>query len=79
MVFANDCGFIYDNSNITNDYKQKMQELVGDELIASKRQEMLIEEVKNKRLVCLFENERSLQLQSNTELITLKSRLLWQS
>lgn len=64
---------------ITNDYKQKMQELVGDELIASKRQEILIEEVKNKRLVCLFENERSLQLQSNTELITLKSRLLWQS
>lgn len=61
---------------IINDYKQKMQELEGHELINSKRQEALIEELKNKRLVCLFTNELNLQLQSNTELITLKSRLL---
>ena len=61
---------------IINNYKQKMQELEGHELIASKRQEALIEELKNKRLVCLFTNELSLQLQSNTELITLKNRLL---
>ena len=53
-----------------------MQELEGHELINSKRQEALIEELKNKRLVCLFTNELNLQLQSNTELITLKSRLL---
>ncbi len=61
---------------IINDYKQKMQELEGDELVDSKRQAAFIEELKNKRLVCLFANELSLQLQSNTELITLKSRLL---
>jgi len=61
---------------IINDYKQKMQELEGNEFVNSKRQEALIEELKNKRLVCLFTNELSLQLQSNTELITLKSRLL---
>ena len=61
---------------IINNYKQKMQELEGHELIVSKRQEALIEELKNKRLVCLFTNELSLQLQSNTELITLKNRLL---
>ena len=61
---------------IINDYKQKMQKLEGDELENSKRQEALIEELKNKRLVCLFENELGLQLQSNTELITLKSRML---
>lgn len=61
---------------IISDYKQKMKELEGVELIDSKRQEALIEELKSKRLVCLFSNELNLQLQSNTELITLKSRLL---
>ena len=61
---------------IINDYKQKMQELEGNEFVDSKRQEDLIEELKNKRLVCLFTNELSLQLQSNTDLITLKSRIL---
>lgn len=61
---------------IINDYKQKMQELEGDELVASKRQEAFIEELKNKRLVCLFTNKLNLQLQSSTELITLKSKLL---
>lgn len=62
---------------ILKDYKQKMQQLNGDEFLASKRQEAFIEELKNKRLVCLFSNELNLQLQANTELITLKSRLLW--
>lgn len=61
---------------IVNDYKQKMQELSGDELLDSKRQEALIDELKNKRLVCLFTNELNLQLQANTELITLKNKLL---
>jgi hypothetical protein len=61
---------------IINDYKQKMQELSGNEFIDSKRQEALIDEVKNKRLVGLFTNELGLQLQSNTELITLKNKLI---
>lgn len=61
---------------IINDYKKKMQELSGEESVIAKRQEALIEELKSKRLVCLFANELSLQLQSNTELITLKSKLL---
>lgn len=64
---------------IINNYKQKMQELEGHEIEDSKRQEALIEELKNKRLVCLFTNELGLQLQSNTELITLKNRLLWEN
>lgn len=53
-----------------------MLELEGDELAASRRQEALIDELRNKRLVCFFTNELSLQLQSNTELITLKNSLL---
>ena len=61
---------------IINDYKQKMQELSGNEFIDSKRQEALIDELKNKRLVGLFTNELGLQLQSNTELITLKNKLI---
>lgn len=61
---------------IINDYKQKMQQLEGNELVSSKRQEAFIDELKKKRLVCLFENELSLQLQSNTELITVKNQLL---
>lgn len=61
---------------IVNDYKQKIHELEDDEFESSKRQEEFIEELKNKRLVCLFSNELSLQLQSNTELTTLKNKLL---
>lgn len=61
---------------IISDYKQKMRQLEGNDLINSKRQEEFIEELKNKRLVCLFASELSLQLQSNTELITLKNKLL---
>lgn len=61
---------------IAGDYKKKMSELAGEELAASRRQEALIDELRNKRLVCFFANELSLRLQSNTELITLKNRLL---
>lgn len=61
---------------IISDYKQKMQQLEGDDRATSTRQEAFIEELKSKRLVCLFKNEFSLQLQSNTELMTLKSRLM---
>lgn len=61
---------------ILNDYKQEMQKLSGNELLVANRQEALIDELKNKRLVVFFTNELSLQLQSNTELITLKNKLL---
>lgn len=60
---------------ILDDYKQGMQELTGDDLLDSKRQETFIEELKSKRLVCMFKGELDLQLNAYKELITLKNKL----
>lgn len=60
---------------IMNDYKDRMVELEGSDLADSKRQEDFIEELKSKRLVCMFKGERDLQLNAHKELITLKNKL----
>lgn len=61
---------------IIDNYKQKMMDISGEEQCSVQRQYDFIEELKNKRMVCLFNSDLSLQLQSNTELITLKNKLL---
>ncbi len=61
---------------ILDDYRQKMMELPGEEQYAMQKQCDFIDELKNKRMVCLFNSDMSLQLQSNIELITLKNKLL---
>jgi len=60
---------------IMDDYKKGMQELSGDDLLDSKRQAAFIEELKSKRLVCLFKGELDLELNAHKELITLKNKL----
>lgn len=60
---------------IQKDYKNKMDELTGEEKVCASRQLDFIEELSTKRMVSLFPNENSLALLADPELLTLKYKL----
>ena len=60
---------------IKKDYKDKMEELTGEEKKYAVRQLDFIEELSTKRMVSLFPNENSLALLADPELLTLKYKL----
>ena len=60
---------------IISNYKEEMEKLVDEEKRKAHRQEELIEEIKNKRMVGLFPNELGLSLLVNSELLTIKHKL----
>lgn len=60
---------------IQKDYKNKMDELTGEEKMCASRQLDFIEELSTKRMVSLFPNENSLALLADPELLTLKYKL----
>lgn len=60
---------------IKKDYKDKMEELAGEEKRYAARQLDFIEELSTKRMVSLFPNENSLALLADPELLTLKYKL----
>lgn len=60
---------------IKKDYKDKMEELTGEEKTCAIRQLDFIEELSTKRMVSLFPNENSLALMADPELLTLKYKL----
>ena len=57
-------------------YKEEMEKLEDEERQKSFRQEQLIDELKNKRMVGIFPNELGLSLLANSELLTVKHFLL---
>lgn len=61
---------------IKANYKEEMEKLEDEERQKSFRQEQLIDELKNKRLVGIFPNELGLSLLANSELLTVKHFLL---
>lgn len=60
---------------VIENYKEEMEKLVAEEKQKAIRQEMLIDEVKNKRMVGIFPNELGLSLLVNSELLTIKHKL----
>lgn len=60
---------------VIDNYKEKMEKLVAEERQKAIRQEMLIDELKNKRMVGIFQNELGLSLLVNSELLTIKHKL----
>lgn len=56
-------------------YKEEMEKLDEEEKHKALRQEQLIEELKNKRMVGIFPNELGLSLLANSELLTVKHKL----
>lgn len=56
-------------------YKEEMEKLVDEERQKAVRQEQLIDEVKNKRMIGMFPNELGLSLLVNSELLTIKHKL----
>lgn len=60
---------------VIENYKEEMEKLADEERQKAIRQEMLIDEVKNKRMVSIFPNELGLSLLVNSELLTIKHKL----
>lgn len=60
---------------VIENYKEEMEKLADEERQKAIRQELLIDEVKNKRMVGIFPNELSLSLLVNSELLTVKHKL----
>lgn len=60
---------------IISNYKEEMSKLTVEERQKAQRQEELIEEIKNKRMVGMFPNELGLSLLVNSELLTIKHKL----
>lgn len=60
---------------VIENYKEEMEKLADEERQKAIRQEMLIDEVKNKRMVGIFPNELGLSLLVNSELLTIKHKL----
>lgn len=56
-------------------YKEEMEKLETEERQKAIRQEQLIDEVKNKRMIGFFPNELGLSLLANSELLTVKHKL----
>lgn len=57
-------------------YKEEMNKLIGDEKVKAVMQEQLIDEVKTQRMVGIFPNEMGLSLLANSELLTIKQKIL---
>ena len=60
---------------VIENYKEEMEKLADEERQKAIRQEMLIDEVKNKRMIGVFPNELGLSLLVNSELLTIKHKL----
>ncbi len=60
---------------VVENYKEEMEKLADEERQKAIRQEMFIDEIKNKRMVGIFPNELGLSLLVNSELLTIKHKL----
>ena len=60
---------------VVENYKEEMEKLVAEERQKAIRQEIFIDELKDKRLVGIFQNELGLSLLVNSELLTIKHKL----
>ena len=61
---------------VMSNYKEEMERLNEDEKLKAVLQEHLIDEMKTQRMVGIFPNELSLSLLANSELLTVKQKIL---